>query len=201
MRMKPPPLLPILRSQQQGRLLAALFLHPGRESTVAELAQLVGAPLSTMHREVAQLVEAAILRARITGRTRLVSAGVDRPLTELLAVTYGPQTVVGDEFGAIDDVDLVLIFGSWAARFHGEQGPPPADVDVLVVGRPRRGAVHDAAELAGARLGLAVNPVISSPRRWAAASEPSSSRSGHRPRWWRLTAARWRPSSSGNDRL
>ena len=115
MRMKPPPLLPILRSQQQGRLLAALFLHPGRESAVAELAQLVGAPLSTMHREVAQLVEAGILRVRIVARTRLVSARVDRPLgralTELLAVTYGPQTVVGDEFGAIDDVDLVLTSG------------------------------------------------------------------------------------------
>ena len=48
--------------------------------------------------------------------------------------------------------DQVLIFGSWAARCHQQPGPPPHDLDVLVVGEPARDAEQ--------RLGLPVNPVI-----------------------------------------
>jgi predicted nucleotidyltransferase len=30
-------------------------------------------------------------------------------------------------------VSEVFVFGSWARRFHGEEGPQPNDVDVAVV--------------------------------------------------------------------
>jgi hypothetical protein len=149
-----------------------LMLRPGREYTITELAQLVDVPLSTTHREVERLVRAGILRDRLVGRARLLSANTDsrlaRPLTELLAVTYGPLAVVGEEFGSVDDVDLVLIYGSWAARYRGHPGPPPQDIDVLLVGVPARSAVYDAAEHARQRLGIPVNPIISSRRRWLA---------------------------------
>lgn len=42
--------MPILRSQHQAELLTQLFLHPGREYTLAELAAGVGIPASTAHR-------------------------------------------------------------------------------------------------------------------------------------------------------
>jgi DNA-binding Lrp family transcriptional regulator len=170
MRNEAPALAPVFRSQHQGRILAALLLHPEREYTITELAGFVDVPVSTTHREVERLVRAGILRDRMVGRARLLSANthsrLNRPLTELVAVTYGPLVVVSDEFGAIDDVDLVLIYGSWAARYQGNPGPPPHDVDVLVVGAPSRGAVNDAAERAGRRLGMPVNSTISSRHRW-----------------------------------
>jgi DNA-binding transcriptional ArsR family regulator len=172
MRSEAPALAPIFRSQHQAQLLATLLLRPDREYTITELAQLVGVPLSTIHREVERLVRAGILRDRLVGRARLLSANTDsrlaRPLTELLAVTYGPLAVVGEEFGSVDHVDLVLIYGSWAARYRGHPGPPPLDIDVLLVGAPARSAVYDAAEHARERLGIPVNPIISSRRRWLA---------------------------------
>jgi hypothetical protein len=72
----------------------------------------------------------------------------------------------------IDSVDLVLIYGSWAARYHGKPGPPPNDIDVLVVGRPDRAAVYEAADRSERRLGLPVNPTVCSPPRWADARDP-----------------------------
>jgi len=66
----------------------------------------------------------------------------------------------------------VLIFGSWAARYHQRHGPPPHDLDVLVVGQPARHAVYDAADRAQQRLGMPVNPVIRTGDAWRQAADP-----------------------------
>jgi len=44
------------------------------------------------------------------------------PLTELIVLTYGPHVVVADEFGDLQDVASVVIFGSWAALYRGRRG-------------------------------------------------------------------------------
>jgi predicted nucleotidyltransferase len=61
----------------------------------------------------------------------------------------------------------VVVFGSWAARYAGETGPPPRDIDVLVVGRVDRADLYDAADRAQARLGIEVNPVVRSVKQWS----------------------------------
>lgn len=49
------------------------------------------------------------------------------------------------------------IYGSWAARYHGEPGPIPADVDVLVVGTATLDDLDDVAEEAQRTLRRPVN--------------------------------------------
>ena len=175
MRSEAPPLMPVLWSAAQGRILAALLLHPDRESTLTELAGRTRVPLSTVHAEVRRLVDAGIVTLRPLGRARLVGANtanpVVRPLTELVMLTFGPAEVVREEFGALPWVDRVVVFGSWAARYLGEPGPPPNDVDVLVVGKPARELVYAAAERAERRVGLPVNPVIRSASRYESAAD------------------------------
>jgi len=63
------------------------------------------------------------------------------PLTELLFLSWGPLQVVGDEFSELPGAERVLVFGSWAARYLQRPGPPPRDLDVLVVGHPARADV------------------------------------------------------------
>ncbi len=103
----------------------------------------------------------AALPGRTHGRNRLVRANPTHPataaLTQLLELSFGPQIVIGEEF-ALPQVEQVVIFGSWADRHHGSPGPPPHDVDVLVIGTPERAAIYDAADRAQVRLGLQVNP-------------------------------------------
>lgn len=39
----------------------------------------------------------------------------------------------------LDGLDFAFIFGSWAARYHDVDGPPPNDIDVLLIGDISRG--------------------------------------------------------------
>ena len=88
-----------------------------------------------------------------------------QPLTRLLEVTFGPKAVIAEEF-AIAGAKQVLIFGSWAARYAGQTGPPPHDIDVLVVGKVDRADLYEAADRAHARLGIEVNPVVRTSTQW-----------------------------------
>lgn len=169
MRSDGPALLPVFRSQHQAELLMWLMLHPDQEFGVSDLAARLGVPLSTLHREVVRLDKAGLLTSRTLGRNRLLRANTSHPaapaLTQLLEVTFGPRAVIAEEF-AIPGVEKVVIFGSWAARYSGQQGPPPQDIDVLVVGQIDRADLYEAADRAHARLGIEVNPVIRSVRQW-----------------------------------
>ena len=166
--------MPILRSQQQAELLTLLFLHPGTEYSITELSEKLSIPLTTAQREVNRFSEAGLITERRAGRTREVSANLKsryaRPLTELLTLAFGPHVVIREEFADIPATG-VAIYGSWAARYNGVPGPAPADVDVLVVGEPSRPDIYDAADRAQQRVGFPVNVTLSSPGRWAAASD------------------------------
>lgn len=176
MRSAAPALLPIFRSKLQADILAALMLNPEREYSLTDLARRFDAPLSTLHGEVSRLTKAGLIRRRNVGRSAMVQANSSNrlvePLTELLFLAWGPLQVVADEFANLARAERVLIFGSWAARFLQQPGPPPNDLDVLVVGRPSRGAVYDAADRAQQRLGMPVNPVIRTADAWREAADP-----------------------------
>ena len=175
MRSAAPALMPIFRSRGQAELLAWLLLHPDQEYTLSNLAEQLGTPLPTMHREAQRLVDAGILIDRSVGRSRLLRANPDnranRPLTELLELTFGAHPVVSEEFD-LPGVDRVVIYGSWAARYHGAAGRPPRDIDVLVVGEVERSELYDAADRAQNRLGVEVNPVLRTGAQWEAGVDP-----------------------------
>ena len=169
-------MLPVLRSRHQADILALLLLHPDQEYTISELVDRLSISQSTVSDEVRRLSEAGILTDRMVGRARLVHANLDSrlvpALTELVTLTYGPHVVIGEEFADLEDVERVVIFGSWAARSHGVRGRPPNDIDVLVVGAPARIAMYSAAERAETRLGWRVNPVVCPPEEWTEPNQP-----------------------------
>jgi predicted nucleotidyltransferase len=175
MRSEAPPLMPIFRSRHQADLLAWLLLHPDQSYTTTELSKRLEVPLTTLHREVQRLVAAGLLRDWAVGRSRLLRADTEHPayepLVRLLALSFGPRSIVEDEFAGLEGAEQVLIFGSWAARYQGTEGPSPADVDVLVVGNPARGEVYEAADRAQDRLGMPVNPVVRTVAQWSEGTE------------------------------
>jgi DNA-binding transcriptional ArsR family regulator len=176
MRSKAPALLPVFRSPLQADILAALLLNPEHEYSLTDLARRFDAPLSTVHGEVKRLTDAGLLRRRELGRSAMIRANTSNrlvePLTDLLFLSWGPLQVIAEEFAGLDGAERVLIFGSWAARYLQRQGPPPHDLDVLVVGHPARGDVYDAADRAQQRLGMPVNPVIRPAQEWREAADP-----------------------------
>lgn len=160
-----PSLLPILRSQQQAELLADVLGDPRREESITDLAHRLGIPPASAHREIERAERAGLVESRRVGKTRLIRANESSPyyasLAELLLRSFGVPRVLSDALAAVDGVDDAYIFGSWAARWSGEDGTRSvADVDLLVLGQPDRDLLYKSAERAGRRLGREVQVTI-----------------------------------------
>lgn len=175
MRTAAPALLPVFRSRLQGEVLALVLADPAVEWTVDDLATRTGEPYQTVGSEVRRLQDAELVVARSVGRTKLVRANEDspyfRPLAQLAVMSFGPPLVVGEEFGGLAGVSQVFIYGSWAARYAGESGPAPRDVDVLLIGAPDRDDSYEAARRAEERLGREVNITIRNAQQWHLATD------------------------------
>jgi predicted nucleotidyltransferase len=65
---------------------------------------------------------------------------------------------------------LAVIYGSWAARYRGEPGPAPADVDILVVGTADPDDLDDVAERAQRTLHRPVSIRRVRPETWNVAN-------------------------------
>lgn len=161
MRTGPPALLPILRSQVQGELLALLYLHPEVEYSLTEAARQLGVSVKAVHQEASRLLLAGLVKDARRGNVRLLRAETNtplyRPLSDLLSLTYGPEPVLSELIGRLSGIDAAYIYGSWAARYQGEQGPPPNDVDVMIVGDVDANEIFRISEQAEARLLRPVN--------------------------------------------
>lgn len=166
MRTEAPLLAPIFRSDGQARLLAELLLT-GDELSLTDLAERIDVAYATVHRETQRLLDAGILRERQVGRSRLISANPDSPvvdpLRQILLVTTGPSVLLSEALRPIEGITSALIYGSFAARMTGVPGPPPQDVDLMVVGSPDVDAVHDACDAVQDRIGRPVNATILRP--------------------------------------
>ncbi|GLW25070.1 ArsR family transcriptional regulator [Microbispora amethystogenes] len=176
MREPPPPLLPLLRSAAVGELLAWLFLHPENEYSTTDLAQRTGVSQSTVSREMDRFAAAGLTSERRHGNLRLIRANTEtivaRPLIDLLAVTFGPAAVLPPLLEDVTGIDEAYIYGSWAARYAGRAGPPPRDVDVLVIGTADLDDLYEAARTAEHVLGREVNISRISTDAWADHSDP-----------------------------
>jgi len=160
-----PSLLPILRSQQQGEILALLLGDPDRELSLTEISQLTGAPHPSTYREVQRAEQAGLVTSRKVGNTRLVRANTSSPyyagLADVLTRAFGVPAVLADLLRPVKGIDEAYIYGSWAARHAGEPGRRPVgDIDVLVLGTPDRDQLYQALGLAEGKLGRQVQATV-----------------------------------------
>lgn len=93
-----PSLLPILRSQQQGEILALLLGDPDLELSLTQLAQRTGVPHPSAYREIQRGEQAGLVTSRKVGNTRLVRADTTSPyypgLADVLTKAFGVPAVL-----------------------------------------------------------------------------------------------------------
>lgn len=175
MKVAAPALLPLLRSQAQGEILAWVFLMPG-EHSIAEIARETSIPEATVLREINRLVATGFVAERRQGRSRLIAPNqqnpATQPLTALLAVTFGPAYVLREQLSRLEGIDFAAIHGSWAARATGYTGHAPNDIDLLVVGDVARDVLDDIAEDASSSLRRPVLVTTVTPAAWQAGEDP-----------------------------
>jgi len=160
-----PSLLPILRSQQQGEILALLLGDPDRELSLTEISDQTGAPHASVFREVQRAEQAGLVTSRKVGNIRLVRADTNNPchagLADVLTKAFGVPSVLADALRDVSGIDEAYIYGSWAARHSGEPARRPVgDIDVLVLGKPDRDGLYAALGIAEQRLGRSVQATI-----------------------------------------
>jgi DNA-binding transcriptional ArsR family regulator len=160
-----PSLLPILRSQQQGEILALLLGDPDRELSLTEISRLTDAPHPSVHREVQRAEQAGLVTTRKVGNTRLVRADVSSPyfagLAEVLTRAFGVPAVLARALRPVGGIDEAYVYGSWAARHEGEPGRRPVgDIDLLILGQPDRDQLYEALADAEGKLGREVQATL-----------------------------------------
>jgi predicted nucleotidyltransferase len=161
--MKPrvPLLSPLLRSDTQGRMLAALYLHPEHEWTATELAREAGVSLPTILRDINRLTTTGFVLERTSGRNRYLRVNTSHPIfsavADVVRHSYGPLAVLPEILANVPGVEEAYLFGSWAARYEGKSGADPNDIDVVAIGNPDRMTIFEAAAAATAQLRREVN--------------------------------------------
>jgi predicted nucleotidyltransferase len=109
---------------------------------------------------------------RSVGRTRLVAANWDLPwsgeLRSILTQTVGVLGLLADALSKVRGIEQAFAFGSWAARYLGEPGPAPRDIDVVVVGEVDFADVRRASAAVERKLNVEVNAVVVEAERWNA---------------------------------
>ena len=163
----------LFRSEVVQQLLALLYLDPDiatSGATVRQLARRIGTSEATASREVSRLVEAGAATEERAGNQRIVRPAPDGPLAfhlaGLLRATIGPEVVLRRHLAGRTDVERAAIFGSYAARATGEPGPPPGDIDLLLIGDLSFEDGYDLAHAVSLELGTDVNPVIRTVAEW-----------------------------------
>lgn len=141
----------------QVRLLSLVLLQPERSWTLHELAAAVGAPQSSVHRELARAQDAGMIRRDDAARPYRFAAATDdaayAALADLLRHVVGVES---DLRAVLDrpDVAAAVIFGSWASGARR----PDSDIDVLVIGdaelRELRSLVRPIEKATGRRIDL-----------------------------------------------
>lgn len=168
-----PALLPIFRSPQQLKVFAHLLISAGREFTVPELVRVTRVSQPTVWREIDRLMKAALVTVESIGRSKVIKANEDSPyfpeLRSLAMKLLGPAVILGERLEDLEGVEEAYIFGSWARRYEGELGPPPADIDVLIVGDADPDDAEDVCNGLQEVFDVEVNSVVVSGSDWKAA--------------------------------
>lgn len=166
----PPWLAPIFRSDTQLHILGATYLESERHFAIPELVERSSRPQPTVAREVDRLVEAGLLETELRSGRRSVWANTTCPIFDelysILLKTIGPKGVIEQQLRGLRGVDRALIYGSWARRYHGEPGPLPRDVDLMVIGTGDVAEIRAKADSASRKLGRDVNVTVLRADEW-----------------------------------
>lgn len=167
-----PSLVPLFRSELQFRVLGFLASSSDREASVSELAEVADSSYAATWAEVDRLLTLGTLKARRVGRSKLVSLSDEptysRALRQLLLHTYGPLPHLLEELQPLQQVADAFVYGSWARRYAGDDGPQPRDVDVLVLIEPGTDPVevYQACARVTDATGETINPTVLTVEEW-----------------------------------
>jgi AraC-like DNA-binding protein len=167
-------LSPILRSDTQGMILAQLFMNPGDDFSISELARQANTSAPTAMREVERLLESQLVIQRTIGRARLIQVNTKHELHDairkIVAFSYGPAAVLPAALYGIEGLEQAFLYGNYAAYLKREQTSDSPEIDLLLVGYVNRIEASNAAKRVEGYLDRSVNVKFVGSQEWASGS-------------------------------
>lgn len=151
----------LLFGEYRRRVLGLLLLNPDKTYHVRELARLTGTSAGTLHKELAKLTQAGVLRRQPVGNQVRYGANRECPIFEelsgILRKTSGLVDVLAVALGGVEEqVALAFVFGS-VARSEEQSA---SDVDLMLLGSLGFADAVRALHPAQATLQREINPVV-----------------------------------------
>jgi DNA-binding MarR family transcriptional regulator len=163
-------LSPILRSDTQGMILAQLFMNPGDDFSISELARQANTSAPTAMREVERLLESQLVIQRTVGRARLIQVNTKHELHDairkVLAFSYGPAAVLPAALFGIEGLEQAFLYGNYAAYLKREKASDSPEIDLLLVGYVNRIEASNAAKRVEGYLDRSVNVKFVGSQEW-----------------------------------
>jgi hypothetical protein len=163
-------LSPILRSDTQGMILAQLFMNPGDDFSISELALQANSSVPTAMREVERLLESQLVTQRTIGRARLIQVNTKHELHDairkIVAFSYGPAAVLPAALYGIEGLEQAFLYGNYAAYLKREQASDSPEIDLLLVGYVNRIEASNAAKRVEGYLDRSVNVKFVGSQEW-----------------------------------
>ena len=162
----------MFRSDEQVRMLVALFVTATEPMTLTALARRSNVSVALAHKEVELLEGAGLVKSTKIGQARMVEPDEASPLTSdlrsLLTKAFGPPFIIGQALDGVSGIEQAFIFGSWAESHAGTPTGGSNDIDLMVIGDPDVDALYDRLREVETRLGLPVNATLRTPQEWLA---------------------------------
>ena len=167
-------LSPILRSDTQGMILAQLFMNPGDDFSISELARQANTSAPTAMREVERLLESQLVTQRNIGRARLIQVNTKHELHDairkIVAYSYGPAAVLPAALYGIEGLEQAYLYGNYAAYLKKQKASDSPEIDLLLVGYVNRIEASNAAKRVEGYLDRAVNVKFVGSQEWVTSS-------------------------------
>ena len=134
-------LLGLSRSKARRALFSLFFTNPEQEYFPRQLERLSGIFVGNLQKELLKMEQAGLLEARRLGQLKLYKRNTRHPLfpelKKVVAKTIGIEGTLREALGRVEGIKAACIYGSFA---RGE-ARPASDVDLLVIGEVKEGAL------------------------------------------------------------
>jgi len=165
----------LLFKEYRRQVLGLLLLHPDQAYHMREIARLTHTQPGTLHKELAKLAEAGILKKTLQGNQTYYQADpnciVFDELCGIVRKTSGLADVLRLALQPLADKLLfAAIYGSVASG----KATSASDIDVLLIGNSSYAAIVTALYTAQQELGREINPKLYSEKEWRDALDAQS---------------------------
>lgn len=148
------------RSQARQRLLSYYFTNPTARHHLRDLAERLSIDPSNLSKELRRLEQEGVFQSEVSGRQKYFRLNREYSLFKevrgIVAKTIGAIPLLEQSLKKIEGIEDAYLYGSFARS----QQDAVSDIDVLVIGNPKAGALAEAMEKLERRLGREINCTV-----------------------------------------